>query len=266
MKKIKYFILIIAALLVGCSKDTNNSDNQYTTRSNQQTSQIQISTKEADTTKDITTEETTPTTPAPTEAALAIREVLKNERPFIDTDNGYKETYRNDYSYFQGNSNANIGWGNFTMLDINNDGNREIKITVRNLKYDGNKVDINDTTRMIFRYYNGKVYGYQCSKITSLRNDEYFIWDSENLYLENDIKYKGGGKIEFDGEKIKFIYYTSNGDIEAKKWLEALMQNMNIEVIEDSKMNVLCIQKCDDRNKYDAGDSNLLEDIDAYIY
>jgi len=260
MKRKKYILIILAVLLVGCTKDTTNSDNQTTTKENQQTSQIET------TTKNIHTEETTTNAPEPTVAALAIRAVLKNERPFIDADNGYKEIYRNDYSYFQGNSNANIGWGNFTMLDINNDGNREIKITVRNLKYDGNKVDINDTTRMIFRYYNGQVYGYQCSKITSLRNDEYFIWDSENLYLENDIKYKGGGKIEFDGEKIKFIYYTSDGDIEAKKWLEALMQNMNIEVIEDSKMNVLCIQKCDDRNKYDAGDSNSVEDIDAYIY
>ena len=260
MKKYIYILFITMILLIGCKENTQNSTTQTTTKASKQTTKLET------TTKNITTEETTTNAPEPTEAALAIGAVLKNERPFIDADNGYREIYRNDYSYFQGNSNANIGWGNFTMLDINDDGNREIKITVRNLKYDGNKVDINDTTRMIFRYYNGKVYGYQCSKITSLRNDEYFIWDSENLYLENGIKYKGGGKIEFDGEKIKFIYYTSDGDIEAKKWLEALMQNMNIEVIEDSKMNVLCIQKCDDRNKYDAGDSNLLEDIDAYIY
>ena len=260
MKKYIYILFITMILLIGCKENTQNSTTQTTTKASKQTTKLET------TTKNITTEETTTNAPEPTEAALAIGAVLKNERPFIDADNGYREIYRNDYSYFQGNSNANIGWGNFTMLDINDDGNREIKITVRNLKYDGNKVDINDTTRMIFRYYNGQVYGYQCSKITSLRNDEYFIWDSENLYLENGIKYKGGGKIEFDGEKIKFIYYTSDGDIEAKKWLEALMQNMNIEVIEDSKMNVLCIQKCDDRNKYDAGDSNLLEDIDAYIY
>ena len=149
MKRKKYILIILAVLLVGCTKDTTNSDNQTTTKENQQTSQIET------TTKNIHTEETTTNAPEPTVAALAIRAVLKNERPFIDADNGYKEIYRNDYSYFQGNSNANIGWGNFTMLDINNDGNREIKITVRNLKYDGNKVDINDTTRMIFRYYNG---------------------------------------------------------------------------------------------------------------
>ena len=250
-------------LFVGCT--TNNNDSQQENKESGQTSKVETAT-ETTTPMETTTEEPTTPVPEPTETALAIRAVLKNERPFLDANNGYKEVYKDDYSYFQGDNNANIGWWTFTMLDIGNDGKREVKITVRNLKYDGNKVDINDTTRMIFRYYNGKVYGYQCSKITSLRNDEYFIWDSENLYLENGIKYKGGGKIEFDGEKIKFIYYTSDGDIEAKKWLEALMQNMNIEVIEDSKMNVLCIQKCDDRNKYDAGDSNLLEDIDAYIY
>ena len=259
MKK-KYIVVALALLLVGCTNGTNNNNNQPTTKGNQQTSQTET------TTKDITTEETITNTPEPTEAALAIRAVLKNERPFLDANNGYKEVYKDDYSYFQGDNNANIDWWTFTMLDIGNDGKREVKITVRNLKYDRNKVDINDTTRMIFRYYNGKVYGYQCSKITSLRNDEYFIWDSVYLHQVDNLEYNGGGKIEFDGEKIKYIFYVSEGNKIQKEWLENIVTDENIEIIEDSQKNEFAIQKCDDKNIYDAGDSNLNEDIDKYIY
>jgi uncharacterized protein YcfL len=95
MKK-KYIVVALALLLVGCTNGTNNNNNQPTTKGNQQTSQTET------TTKDITTEETITNTPEPTEAALAIRAVLKNERPFLDANNGYKEVYKDDYSYFQG--------------------------------------------------------------------------------------------------------------------------------------------------------------------
>ena len=260
MKRIKYFILIIAVLLVGCTKDANNSDNKSITRKNQQTSQIQTSTK------DITTEETTTNAPEPTEAALAIREVLKNERPFIDVNNGYRETYRNDLHYFLGNNNANIGWGNFIMLDMENSVNRQVWITIRNLKYNEGHLDLNDTTSLIFRYYNGKVYGYQCNKIVSLDTSEYFLWNSENLYLGNDVEYQGGGKIEFEGEKIKFIYYIWAGDMEAKEWLQNYMQDENVEIIEDSEMCNFITQKSKEKYIYDVGNGNVVEDIDAYIY
>ena len=90
----KYIVAALALLLAGCTNGTNNNNNQPTTKEKQQTSQIET------TTKNIPTEETTTVTPEPTEAALAIREVLKNERPFIDVNNGYKETYRKDLFYF----------------------------------------------------------------------------------------------------------------------------------------------------------------------
>ncbi len=263
MKKIKYLIFAMIMLFVGCT--TNNNDSQQENKESGQTSKVETTT-ETTTPMETTTEELTTTVPEPTETALAIRAVLKNERPFLDANNGYKEVYKDDYSYFQGNNNANIGWWTFTMLDIGNDGKREVKITVRNLKYDGNKVDINDTTRMIFRYYNGQVYGYQCSKIVSLRNDEYFIWDSVYLHQVDNLEYNGGGKIEFDGEKIKYIFYVSEGNKIQKEWLENILNDENIEIIEDSQKNEFAIQKCDDKNIYDTGDSNLNEDIDKYIY
>jgi len=62
-------------LLVGCKEDTRNSTTQTTTKASKQTTKLET------TTKNIPTEETTTNTPEPTEAALAIREVLKNERP-----------------------------------------------------------------------------------------------------------------------------------------------------------------------------------------
>ena len=263
MKKIKYLIFAMIMLFVGCT--TNNNDSQQENKESGQTSKVETTT-ETTTPMETTTEELTTTVPEPTETALAIRAVLKNERPFLDANNGYKEVYKDDYSYFQGNNNANIGWWTFTMLDIGNDGKREVKITVRNLKYDRNKVDINDTTRMLFRYYNGQVYGYQCSKIVSLRNDEYFIWDSVYLHQVDNLEYNGGGKIEFDGEKIKYIFYVSEGNKIQKEWLENILNDENIEIIEDSQKNEFAIQKCDDKNIYDTGDSNLNEDIDKYIY
>ena len=267
MRKRKSLIFTMVILLIGCSNSTNEDDNQTTTKETKQTSQIETTTENATTTENITTEEPTTSAPKPTEAALAIREVLKNERPFLDADDGYKETYRDDYSYFQGNNNANIGWGNFTMLDINNDGEREVKITIRNLKYYENRVDINDTTRMLFRYYNGQVYGYQCSKIVSLRNDEYFIWDSVYLHQVDNLGYKGGGKIEFENEKIKYIFYISEDNEAEKEWLENILTDENnIEIIEDNQKSEFAIQKCGNKNIYDAGDSNLSEDIDKYIY
>ena len=263
MKKIKYLIFAMIMLFVGCT--TNNNDSQQENKESGQTSKVETTT-ETTTPMETTTEELTTTVPEPTETALAIRAVLKNERPFLDANNGYKEVYKDDYSYFQGNNNANIGWWTFTMLDIGNDGKREVKITVRNLKYDRNKVDINDTTRMLFRYYNGQVYGYQCSKIVSLRNDEYFIWDSVYLHQVDNLEYNGGGKIEFDGEKIKYIFYVSEGNKIQKEWLENILNDENIEIIEDSQKNEFAIQKCNDKNIYDTGDSNLNEDIDKYIY
>ena len=261
MKK-KYIVIAaaITLLLAGCTNGTNNNNNQPTTKESQQTSQIET------TTKDITTEETTTNTPEPTEAALAIREVLKNERPFIDTDNGYKETHRNDYSYFQGDNNANIGWAGFTMFDMENDGVTDAWVIIRNLKHYENKVDINDYTILIFRYYNEKVYGYQCNKFISLRDDEDFIWDSEYLFTETKDKYKGGGKIEFEGDKIKFIYYVCSEDKGAKAWLENLIPDENKEIIEDTEKCNAIIQKCEEKSKYEGGDSNSIEDVNKYIY
>ena len=264
MKKIIYLFFITILVLIGCTNNTNVGETQ-STKEAKQTSRLEITTENT-TTIEVTTEEPTTTIPEPTEAALAIREVLKNERPFLDADNGYKETYRNDYSYFQGNNNANIGWWTFTMFDIGNDGVREVWITVRNLKYYGNRVDINDTARMIFRFYNGQVYGYQCNKTIELGDDEYFEWNSDNLYWPDDIKYKGGGKIEFEGEKIKYIYYTRKEDVGAKEWLKNLMPDENIEIVEDNEMCDFIAERCEERSKYKAGDIESEEEIDKYVY
>ena len=260
MKRYIYILFITMILLVGCKENTQNSATQTTTKASKQTTKLE------NTTKNITTEETTPNTPEPTEAAIAIREVLKNERPFIDVNNGHKETYKNDLHYFLENNNANIGWGNFIMLDMENNVNRQVWITIRNLKYNEGHLDLNDTTSLIFRYYNGKVYGYQCNKIVSLDTSEYFLWNSENLYLDNDVEYQGGGKIEFEGEKIKFIYYIWAGDMEAKEWLQNYIQDENVEIIEDSEMCNFITQKSKEKYIYDVGNGNVVEDIDAYIY
>ena len=94
MKKIMYLFLIAILVLVGCVNNTNVDETQ-STKETKQTSEIQTTTESATTEKTTTEEPTTPV-PEPTEAALAIRAVLKNERPYIDVNNGYKETYKKD--------------------------------------------------------------------------------------------------------------------------------------------------------------------------
>ena len=256
----KYIVVALALLLVGCTNSTNNNNNQPTTKENQQTSQIET------TTKNIPTEETTTNTPEPTEAALAIREVLKNERPYIDVNNGYKETYKNDLHYFLGDNNANIGWSNFTMFDADDDGQREVRVIIRNLRVFNNHVNLDDRTLLILRYYEGQVYGYQCSEVAVLGRGKYFVWDSLSQYNVYDEEYTGGGKVEFEGEKIKFTYYTYEGDKEAKEWLQNLLKDENIEIIEDSEICEYIKQEGEKRSDYTVGDSNSVEDIDAYIY
>ena len=266
MKKIIYVILVISMLIVGCIKDTNNSDSQFITKENQQTSQIQTSTKSADTTKDITTEETTTTTPEPTEAALVIREVLKNERPYIDVNNGYKETYRKDLCYFLGNNNVDIGWGNFGMFAVDNDRQREVSVIIRNLKVYDNHVNLEDKTFLILRYYEGKVYGYQCSQGIGIGRNEYFIWNSKYSHYMQDKEYKGGGKIEFQGDKIKYTYYESEKNAEAEQWIRKMSKDFEIEIIEDKDMCIYAESEYEKNYEYTAGDSNSVEDIEAYIY
>ena len=264
MRKIRFILFIAVLFLVGCNSSQNRETPDKTT-DYQQTTTLKTTTENT-TPVETTTEEPTTIIPEPTEATLAIRAVLKNERPFLDANNGYKEVYRDDYSYFQGNNNANIGWWTFTMFDIGNDRNRAVWITVRNLKFDKNRVDINDTARLIFRYYNGQVYGYQCNKIIGLRDDEYFIWNSENLLQNEEIKHSGGGKMEFENEKIKYIFYIYENDEGVQEWLKNLMQNENIEIIENNEMCDLMSERYYEKLKYGAGDSNLNEDIDKYIY
>ena len=206
MKKIIYIFFITILVLVGCANNTNLDETQ-STKEAKQTSRIET-TVENTTPVETTTEEPTTSVPEPTEAALAIRAVLKNERPYIDVNNGYKETYKNDLNYYLGKTNVNIGWDNFSMFDIDNDGQREVRVIIRNLRRYGNHINLEDRTRLIFRYYQGQVYGYQCSQIMGFGDNDYFTWDSQYYeYMEDDEEYTGGGKIEFNVDKIKYIYY-----------------------------------------------------------
>ncbi len=260
MKK-KYIVVALALLLVGCTNSTNNNNNQLTTKGNQQTSQIE------NTTKNIPTEETTTNTPEPTEEALAIRAVLKNERPYIDVNNGYKETYREDLNYYLGKNGVNIGWDNFTMFDVDNDGKREVRVIIRNLRKYGNHINLEDRTRLILRYYQGQVYGYQCSQIMGFGNSNYFVWNSKYYqYMEGDENYSGGGKIEFTGDKIKYIYYIREENEREREWLEGLIPGAEVEIIVDSQMCDYAESKCEKISDYEIGYSNIEDEIDKYIY
>ena len=260
MKKYIYILFITMILLVGCKENTQNSTTQTTTKASKQTTKLE------NTTKNISTEETTTITPEPTEAALAIREALKNERPYIDVNNGYKETYRKDLSYFLGNNNVDIGWGNFGMFDVDNDGQREVSVIIRNLKVYDNHVNLEDKTFLILRYYEGKVYGYQCSQGIGIGRNEYFIWNSKYSHYMQDKEYKGGGKIEFQGDKIKYTYYESEKNVEAEQWIRKMSKDFEIEIIEDKDMCIYAESEYEKNCEYTAGDSNSVEDIDAYIY
>ena len=177
MKKYIYILFITMILLVGCKEDTRNSTTQTTTKTSKQTTKLETTIENA-TPVETTTEEPTTTIPEPTEAALAIRAVLKNERPYIDVNNGYKETYKKDLNYYLGKTDVNIRWDNFEMFYADNDGQRDVKVIVRNLRRYGNHINLDDRLYLILRYYQGQVYGYQCSQIMYFGNNNYFGWDS----------------------------------------------------------------------------------------
>ena len=176
MKKIFYLFFITILVLIGCKNNTNVSETQQT-KDSKQTTKLET-TIESATTEKTTTEEPTTTIPEPTEAALAIRAVLKNECPYIDVNNGYKETYKKDLNYYLGKTDLNLSWENFVMFDADNDGQREVMVIVRNLRLIGNHTNLEDRLYLILRYYQGQVYGYQSSQIIYFGNNNYFGWDS----------------------------------------------------------------------------------------
>ena len=261
MRKIRFILFIAVLFLVGCNSSQNKETPDKTT-DYQQTTKLETTTP-----VETTTEEPTTTIPEPTEAALAIRAVLKNECPYIDVNNGYKETYKNDLNYYLGKINVNIGWDNFSMFDIDNDGQREVRVIIRNLRRYGNHINLEDRTRLIFRYYQGQVYGYQCSQIMGFGDNDYFTWDSKYYeYMEDDEEYRGGGKIEFKEDKIKYIYYIREENEKERKWLESLIPGGEIEIVVDREMCEYAEKEREKRGKYTVGDSRVIEDIDAYIY
>ena len=261
MRKIRFILFIAIVFLVGCNSSQNRETPDKTT-DYQQTTKLETTTP-----VETITEEPTTTIPEPTEAALAIRAVLKNERPYIDVNNGYKETYKNDLNYYLGKTNVNIGWDNFSMFDIDNDGQREVRVIIRNLRRYGNHINLEDRTRLIFRYYQGQVYGYQCSQIMGFGDNDYFTWDSQYYeYMEDDEEYSGGGKIEFNGDKIKYIYYIKEENKKERKWLESLIPGADVEIIVDKKMCEYAEKEGEEGCKYEVGDAGVVEDIDAYIY
>ena len=265
MRKLMYLFFITILLLVGCANNTNVDETQ-STKEAKQTSRIET-TVENTTPVETTTEESTTPVPEPTEAALAIRAVLKNERPYIDVNNGYKETYKKDLNYYLGKTDLNLSWENFNMFDADNDGQREVMVIVRNLRLIGNHTNLEDRLYLILRYYQGQVYGYQSSQIMYFGNNDYFGWNSRHYeYMEDDEEYSGGGKIEFNGDKIKYIYYIKEENEKERKWLESLIPGAEIEIIVDKKMCEYAEKEGEEGCKYEVGDARVIEDIEAYIY
>ena len=265
MRKLMYLFFITILVLVGCVNNANVDETQ-STKETKQTSEIQTTT-ETTTPVETTTEESTTPVPEPTEAALAIRAVLKNERPYIDVNNGYKETYKNDLDYYLGKTDINIRWDNFEMFDADNDGQRDVKVIVRNLRRYGNHINLDDRLYLILRYYQGQVYGYQCSQIMYFGNNNYFGWDSLYCdYMEDDEEYTGGGKIEFKGDKIKYIYYIREENEKERKWLESLIPGADVEIIVDTEMCEYAEKEGEKISEYIGGNSKKVEDIEAYIY
>ena len=265
MRKIRFILFIAVLFLVGCNSSQNKKTPDKTT-DYQQTTTLE-NTIETTTPVETTTEEPTTPVPEPTEAALAIRAVLKNERPYIDVNNGYKETYKKDLNYYLGKTDLNLSWENFVMFDADNDGQREVMVIVRNLRLIGNHTNLEDRLYLILRYYQGQVYGYQSSQIIYFGNNDYFSWDSLYCeYMEDDEEYTGGGKIEFNGDKIKYIYYIKEENEKERKWLENLIPGAEIEIVVDKEMCEYAEKERKKRGKYTVGDSRVIEDIDAYIY
>ncbi len=265
MRKIRFILFIAVVFLVGCNSSQNKKTPDKTT-DYQQTTKLENTTENA-TTEETTTEEPTTPVPEPTEAALAIRAVLKNERPYIDVNNGYKETYKNDLNYYLGKTDVNIRWDNFAMFDVDNDGQREVRVIIRNLRKYGNHINLEDRTRLILKYYQGQVYGYQCSQIMELGRNDYFIWDSASYqYMEGEEKYSGGGKIEFKNEKIKYIYYVREENEKEIKWLENLIPGADVEVVVDKEMCEYAEKECEKYSEYGVWDIGTKENIDKYIY
>ncbi len=265
MRKLMYLFFITILVLVGCVNNANVDETQ-STKETKQTSEIQTTT-ETTTPVETTTEEPTTSVPEPTEAALAIRAVLKNERPYIDVNNGYKETYKKDLNYYLGKTDLNLIWDNFSMFDADNDGQRDVKVIVRNLRLIGNHTNLDDRLYLILRYYQGQVYGYQSSQIMYFGNNNYFGWNSRHYeYMEDDEEYSGGGKIEFNGDKIKYIYYMKEKNEKERKWLESLIPGADVEIIVDKEMCEYAEKECVKRSKYVGGDARKIEDIEAYIY
>ena len=265
MKKLICLFFITMLVLIGCKNDTNVSETQQT-KDSKQTTKLETTIENATTEETITEEPTTPV-PEPTEAALAIRAVLKNERPYIDVNNGYKETYKKDLNYYLGKTDLKLSWENFNMFDADNDGQREVMVIVRNLRLIGNHTNLEDRLYLILRYYQGQVYGYQSSQIMGFGNNNYFGWNSRHYkYMEDDEKYSGGGRIEFKGDKIKYIYYIREENEKERKWLESLIPGAEIEIIVDKEMCEYAEKECEVGCKYEVGDARFTEDIDAYIY
>ena len=265
MRKISFILIIAVLFLVGCNSSQNKETPDKTT-DYQQTTKLETTTESA-TTEETTTEEPTTPVPEPTEAALAIRAVLKNERPYIDVNNGYKETYKKDLNYYLGKTDINIRWDNFVMFDADNDGQREVNVIVRNLRRYGNHINLDDRLYLILRYYQGQVYGYQSSQIMYFGNNNYFGWDSLYCdYMEDDEEYRGGGKIEFKGDKIKYIYYIREENEKERKWLEGLIPGADVEIIIDAEMCEYAEKESEKISEYIGGDSKKVEDIEARIY
>ena len=265
MRKISFILIIAVLFLVGCNSSQNKETPDKTT-DYQQTTKLETTTESA-TTEETTTEEPTTPVPEPTEAALAIRAVLKNERPYIDVNNGYKETYKKDLNYYLGKTDLNLIWDNFTMFDADNDGQREVMVIVRNLRLIGNHTNLEDRLYLILRYYQGQVYGYQSSQIMYFGNNNYFGWDSLYCdYMEDDEEYRGGGKIEFKGDKIKYIYYIREENEKERKWLEGLIPGADVEIIIDAEMCEYAEKESEKISEYIGGDSKKVEDIEARIY
>jgi hypothetical protein len=99
------------------------------------------------------------------------------------------------------------------------------------------------------------------------KNNDYFGWNSRHYeYMEDGEEYSGGGKIEFNGDKIKYIYYMKEKNEKERKWLESLIPGADVEIIVDEEMCEYAKKECEKRSQYVGGDARKIEDIEAYIY
>ncbi len=254
MKKIILLCLVSILLLSGCVKSVNNE--MDTTKKTESTTQ-------KETTVEIET--TTHVEENVSEAAIALRKVMRNEIPFLDADHDYKEVYRKSFDMFQ-DMQTFIAWGMYWQVDIDNLESNELNVMVYNSGNPDERLGNSDCAYELFRYYNGKVYGYQMYKIIfTYINNGYFGWNSFQIDVDLDNVLSGVGQITFDKEKIYYTYYVREDQIKEKEWLLNNIQGDNSKVVCDDDKYYEILKNAKNVDGSLVGEINSEKDIDRII-